>query len=765
MLIHRLLVLATALSVLFAFAATAHADDWVQDPTRAPSENNTYPDDMNCPTGVYSVPDGVTKVRFVATGGHGGTGWKGGLGQTDGGSGGTGATLTGILDVTNTRTLYVVTAQSGAGGAGQTRLQRDLGGSWTGFADNGGFPGGGMGSSAGGGASIIAKAPLTKDAGRPHRCKPAQKSDLVVVAGGGGGGGDGHSSNDGGNGGNGGVPAKVGNEWIGNGGGGQNGTGYNGGTGGGGGTFTAGGHVGGHPGCSSEPRTGGEYLAGGIALLPSLMDNSGGGGGAGVYGGGAGGGGDCFLGHGDAGGGGGSSYVSEIGSFVAGAIQADRTPYVLIEPVPAPVVQYDLVKNDGTAYTRGTWSRQNVAVRFTCITDYKPMVRTADRTADAEDIYVFAQSGANQSMTYSCTDALGVKTTVTVDDIDIDRGVPIITLDRPAANGDNGWWKGSVEYTVTATNEFSPLAGAPVCTTTFNTPITLTAAGAGTWKFVLATDQNHNVGCTARNAAGGERMAILNTLLDATPPNVWANRTPESITGWVNGAVTLRFYNEQDVTSGFDRVEYSIDGGPVQRYGDPIVFQESGNYPVTFIAYDKAGNASAPQVTHVKIDLIAPIIGIVGEYVDGGGPYVSGTVATGPIRVKFNCAEAWSGMDGAKPCPAERVIETTPEAGITIIETIGDLAGNTTTSAPFVVKIKPPIALPGQGGGGTTNPPANGGCPATANPVKIPTLASLLGKGPMATVCVPKPKPVPAPPKPAVVVKLVISVIVKFFGR
>jgi hypothetical protein len=214
---------------------------------------------------IWTVPDGVTSIQMVATGGGGGG---------DGFNGGNGGVVTATLSVT----------------AGET-LALDVGGG-----------GGGVGIGGGGGSSNV-------DAGSAHQ----------IIAGGGGGsgggiGGDSTGGDGGGAGTSGGSNGNVGNPTAGN--GGSGGTGGAGGPAGGGNAGSAGGNGNGGPGgAGGNGGVGGTSGTSGTGSGGAGGNECCGGGGGGGYGGGGGAG---SGGMGDGGGGGGGSTGPAGAAFTVG---------------------------------------------------------------------------------------------------------------------------------------------------------------------------------------------------------------------------------------------------------------------------------------------------------------------------------------------------------------------------------------------------------------------------------------------------------------
>ena len=225
----------------------------------------------------FVVPSGIQSLILEAWGAAGGncsSSWNG--------TGGMGGYAKGYLSVTPGQTIYVYVGGTGEGypnGSGYCG----------GRCNSGGWNGGGLGFTAGGGGGAS-----------DVRVNGQSLTDRVIVAGG-GGGAPLVNNTDGSNGGDGG--ALIGED-------GCNGQGdCSQETGGGGGTQNAGGAAGFSN--SGTPAQAGTFGQGGNSGNPNNDMSYSGGGGGGFYGGGGGGGVNCGSGYG-AGGGGGSSYIGGV---------------------------------------------------------------------------------------------------------------------------------------------------------------------------------------------------------------------------------------------------------------------------------------------------------------------------------------------------------------------------------------------------------------------------------------------------------------------
>ena len=125
------------------------------------------------------------------------------------------------------------------------------------------------------------------------------------------------------------------------------------------------------------------------------------------------------------------------------------------------------------------------------------------------------------------------------------------------------------------------------------------------------TDGAHEI-CGYRNGPGwGEARACATFRLDRTdpaPPTIAL--TPNNDGGWGNTAVTVETAATGDGSgSGWDRNQFSVDGGPWTDSPPSVTIAAEGDHTVSARAVDKAGRVSAPSASSaIRIDLTPPQI-------------------------------------------------------------------------------------------------------------------------------------------------------------
>jgi PKD repeat protein len=187
---------------------------------------------------------------------------------------------------------------------------------------------------------------------------------------------------------------------------------------------------------------------------------------------------------------------------------------------------------------------------------------------------------------------------------------------------------------------------------------------------------SHTVEYRATDAAGNVEAATSFTVkVDPDAPTVTAAvepGDPDGNDGWYVAKPRLTLTGADAAGgSGFDRVEYRVDGGSWQTYAESILLDD-GTSAIDYRAVDAAGSMSAPANRTLKVDTAAPT---TTPALNGSGPVVvSATaadsalgsgVATTEIRVDGG---AWSAYTGPR---------TVTEAGAHTVELRStDVAGN-----------------------------------------------------------------------------------------
>ena len=156
---------------------------------------------------------------------------------------------------------------------------------------------------------------------------------------------------------------------------------------------------------------------------------------------------------------------------------------------------------------------------------------------------------------------------------------------------------------------------------------------------VSLADGNHTIQVTAFDGANNSASASVPVIVDTTSPSL-------SVTYPADGAVfatttVAMAWTASDATSGLDRLELSLDGGPAtvlapNETNHTFAGLSDGSHTATLVAYDRAGHSTTAARTFV-VDTAAPTVTIDAP--------VAGWVSTRSVQVTWTAADVGSGLD------------------------------------------------------------------------------------------------------------------------
>jgi hypothetical protein len=183
-----------------------------------------------------------------------------------------------------------------------------------------------------------------------------------------------------------------------------------------------------------------------------------------------------------------------------------------------------------------------------------------------------------------------------------DTTPPVTTATVSGPSGSNGWYRGNVVVTLSATDPDSPVAA---------TYFTVDAGSKQTYTapFTISGDAVHHVSFYSVDPAGNqENIKLLTVDIDSTPPVTTANTLgPLAPNGWYKSPVTVNLV-ATDNRSGVAATSYSLDGGTTWINGNSTSFSADGIYSVGYRSTDVAGNVEATKSVALKIDQKSPVI-------------------------------------------------------------------------------------------------------------------------------------------------------------
>jgi len=188
--------------------------------------------------------------------------------------------------------------------------------------------------------------------------------------------------------------------------------------------------------------------------------------------------------------------------------------------------------------------------------------------------------------------------------IGIDGTAPQTQAAAVGAPGDNGWYRGAVQVTLSAADATSQVRASFYA-------VDGGAAQAYSAPFAVAGDGVHSVRLWSVDQAGNvEAAQSLTVSIDATAPQTQASAAGTmGDNGWYRGPVQVTL-SATDNLAGVRSRHYTVDGGATQTYAAPFTVSGNGAHTVNLWSVDAAGNAGAPQSLTLGIDNSAPVINV-----------------------------------------------------------------------------------------------------------------------------------------------------------
>jgi hypothetical protein len=165
----------------------------------------------------------------------------------------------------------------------------------------------------------------------------------------------------------------------------------------------------------------------------------------------------------------------------------------------------------------------------------------------------------------------------------VDTGLPESDIEVYPEESDSGWHKGPVTLAIEAWDDVSGIDWI------------WTSSSAYTGPMILSDQGTHRFSWQALDRAGNrEALREIEIRIDSEPPLAEVSVVHDG--GLAELALTA-----SDPLSGLAFIEYRIDEGAAERYGEPLVFAEPGTYRIGYRAFDQAGNGGDWQHCDVFI--------------------------------------------------------------------------------------------------------------------------------------------------------------------
>lgn len=319
----------------------------------------------------------------------------------------------------------------------------------------------------------------------------------------------------------------------------------------------------------------------------------------------------------------------------AGNIEAQQSDTVQIDSLP-PSTQAAI---SGTS--SNGWYQDPAQVTLTA-SDNLSGVANSYYTIDGGEIQTYAtpfnvSGGGSHVIRYWSEDALRNTESQQTLTVNIDVGAPSTQLATTGTAGTNGWYRSSVQVSLSPADTLSGVAN-----TYYSVDGGATQTYTGT--FTVSGNAQHSVSFWSVDRVGNteaRRSATIN--IDSVGPTRQNALVmgPVGNSMYFHGAVQVSLGATDDL-SGVANIYYRIDGGATQTYTGAFTISGDGVHPVEFWSVDVAGNNSNSNTSMIRIDATAPLTQAAASGTSGtNGWYRSA------LQLALSAADNLSGIAGS----------------------------------------------------------------------------------------------------------------------
>jgi len=270
--------------------------------------------------------------------------------------------------------------------------------------------------------------------------------------------------------------------------------------------------------------------------------------------------------------------------------------------------------------------------------------------------------------------------------VKIDKDAPVTQSSLSGPAGNNDYFKGSVQVTLSATDSVAGLA-------TNGTSYRIDNGSQMAYMsspFTVSGDGTHTLSYWSTDLAGNQASPTTITIkIDATAPTSQTTLVGTSGgDGWFKSQVQVTML-VTDNQSGVDSTYYTIDGGVSQLYAAPFTISDSGTHTILYGSADRAGNVESQKSTTIKVDVDAPATqATLAGTQSGDGWYKGQTQVTlSATDTHSGVAVTYYAIDGGVSQPYTAPF-TIPDSGThTLLYWSVDRAGNAESQQSMIVKV------------------------------------------------------------------------------
>ena len=323
--------------------------------------------------------------------------------------------------------------------------------------------------------------------------------------------------------------------------------------------------------------------------------------------------------------------------------------------------------------------------------------------------------------------------------VKIDKEGPTTESSLSGTSGNNDYFKGSVQVTLTASDSVSGLATGAISYKIDN----------GTLKgysspFTVSGNGTHTVSVWSQDMAGNTTPTTITINIDSTVPVTQATLAgTQGSNGWYTNAAQVTL-SSTDTPSGVETIFYKLDDGAQQTYSAPFDISDSGYHTIIYWSVDRAGNTESQRSMLIKVDSVPP-----SSQASASSSWRYDVWYQSPAQIYINATDSASNIatiyytiDGG-PTQTYTAVFNITTGGVHVVNYWSvDQAGNTETQKSLTVRVDSEapttqITTSGTGANGWYRGPVQVGLTATDPEVGVNVTMYRVDGGPTMVYGVP----------------------------
>jgi hypothetical protein len=208
---------------------------------------------------------------------------------------------------------------------------------------------------------------------------------------------------------------------------------------------------------------------------------------------------------------------------------------------------------------------------------------------------------AVHQVNYWSVDNVGNTEVQKTEEVKIDKEGPTSESSLSGTRGNNDYFKGSVQVTLTSSDTVSGPANFGISYKIDNGTLK-----GYSFPFTVSGNGAHTVNVWSQDAAGNTTPTTITINIDSTVPVTQATLAgTQGSNGWYTNEAQVTL-SATDTPSGVETTFYKLDDGAQQTYSGPFNISDSGYHTIIYWSVDRAGNTESQRSMLIKVDSVPP---------------------------------------------------------------------------------------------------------------------------------------------------------------